>query len=94
MTVHLPFLWRFLVRSDVCGSMQHSWCFGIPAVMGVGLVSPRILSDVKNHRRYGNYWLRTVKGVRAGKGWRSAKAYLHHAEHATMATKNRQSSHR
>jgi len=60
----------------------------------VGLVSPRILSDGKNHRRYGNYWLRTIKGVRTGKGWRSTTAHLCHADHATLATKNCQSSHR
>ena len=47
MTVHLPFLRRYLVRSEICGTLQQFWCFGIPAVMVVGLVSPRILSDVK-----------------------------------------------
>jgi hypothetical protein len=47
MTVHLPFLSRYLLRSEICGTLQQFWCFGIPAVMGVGLVSPRILSDVK-----------------------------------------------
>ena len=47
MTVHLPFLRRYLLRSEICGTLQQFWCFSIPAVMGVGLVSPRILSDVK-----------------------------------------------
>ena len=47
MTVHLPFLRRYLVRLEIYGTLQQFWCFSIPAVMGVGLLSPRILSDVK-----------------------------------------------
>ena len=47
MTVHLPFLRRYLMRSEICGTLQQFWCFSIPAVMGVDLVSPRILSGVK-----------------------------------------------
>jgi len=41
----------FAPLSGEIGDLRHTaaifWCFSIPAVMGVGLVSPRILSDVK-----------------------------------------------
>ena len=47
MKLQLPFLRRYLMRSEICGTLLQFWCLSIPAVMGVDLVSPRILSDVK-----------------------------------------------